>query len=84
MLRNYIRVAYRSLFKNRVFSFLNILGLAIGMAAFLFIIHYVRFERSYESFHENADNIYRVTLDLYNGNEFIVTDCETYPPLGPM
>lgn len=84
MLRNYISVAYRSLFKNRVFSFLNILGLAIGMAAFLFIIHYVRFERSYESFHENADNIYRVTLDLYNGNEFIVTDCETYAPLGPM
>lgn len=84
MLRNYISVAYRSLFKNRVFSFLNILGLAIGMAAFLFIIHYVRFERSYESFHENADNIYRVTLDLYNGNEFIVTDCETYAPLGPL
>jgi putative ABC transport system permease protein len=84
MLRNYISVAYRSLFKNRVFSFLNILGLAIGMAAFLFIIHYVRFERSYESFHENADNIYRVTLDLYNGNEFIVTDCETYAPLGPI
>lgn len=84
MLRNYISVALRSLFKNRVFSFLNILGLAIGMAAFLFVIHYVRFERSYESFHKNADNIYRVTLDLYNGNEFVVTDCETYPPLAPM
>lgn len=54
------------------------------MAAFLFIIHYVRFENSYEDFHENADNIYRVTLDLYNGNEFVVTDCETYAPVGPM
>lgn len=84
MLRNYISVAYRSLFKNRVFSFLNIFGLAIGMAAFLFIIHYVRFERSYENFHENADNIYRVTLDLYNGSEYVVTDCETHAPLAPM
>ena len=83
MLQNYISVALRSLLKNRVFSILNILGLAIGMAAFLFVIHYVRFERSYENFHENADNIYRVTLDLYNGSEFIVTDCETYPPLAP-
>lgn len=84
MLRNYISVAYRSLFKNRVFSFLNIFGLAIGMAAFLFIIHYVRFERSYEAFHEHADNIYRITLDLYNGNEYVVTDCETHAPLGPI
>jgi putative ABC transport system permease protein len=84
MLRNYISVALRSLFKNRIFSILNILGLAIGMAAFLFIVQYIRFERSYESFHTHADDIYRVTLDLYNGNEYVVTDCETYAPLGPI
>lgn len=84
MLRNYFRVAYRNLLKNNVFSIINISGLAIGMAAFLFIIHYVRFEQSYEDFHRNADNIYRVTLDLYNGSEYVVTDCETYAPLGPM
>jgi len=84
MLKNYIKIAYRNLLKNKIFSFINILGLAIGMAACLLIIHYVRFELSYENSHEHADNIYRVTLDLYNGSEYVVTDCETYGPLAPM
>ena len=84
MLKNYLKIAYRNLLKNKVFSLINILGLAIGMAACLLIIHYVRFEMSYENFHKNADNIYRVTLDYYNGSEYVVTDCETYGPLGPM
>ena len=53
------------------------------MTAFLFILQYVRFERSYEDFNKNATHVYRVTLDLYNGNEYIITDCETYPPVGP-
>jgi putative ABC transport system permease protein len=84
MLRNYFRIAHRTLLKNRVFSFINIFGLAVGMAAFLFIIQYVRFERSYEQFNPNADNIYRITLDLYNGSEYVVTDCETHAAMGPL
>lgn len=84
MLKNYLRIAYRSLLKNRGFSFINIFGLAVGMAAFLFIVHYVRFERSYEDFNPNADNVYRITLDLYKGSEYVVSDCETHAPMGPM
>jgi putative ABC transport system permease protein len=84
MLRNYFRIAHRTLLKNKVFSFINIFGLAVGMAAFLFIIQYVRFERSYEQFNPNAENIYRITLDLYNGSEYVVTDCETHAPMGPL
>lgn len=84
MFRNYLSIAYRSLFKNKAFSLLNIFGLATGMAAFLFIIHYVRYERSYENENPNADNIFRITLDLYNGNEYVVTDCEMYPAVGSM
>ncbi|MEJ0057720.1 MAG: ABC transporter permease [Bacteroidota bacterium] len=84
MLKNYLRIAYRSLMKMKVFSFINIFGLGIGMAAFLFIIHYVRFEKSYEDYNVNADNVYRVTLDIYNGAEYVMTDCETQAPLGPM
>ena len=84
MLKNYLRIAYRSLLKNRAFSFINISGLAVGMAAFLFIIHYVRFERSYENFNANADNVYRITLDFYKGSEYVVSDCETHAPMGPM
>lgn len=84
MLKNYLSIAYRNLLKNSLFSFVNIFGLAVGMAAFLFIVQYVRFERSYENFHENADNIYRITLDLYNGSEFVITDCETHASVGPL
>ncbi len=84
MIRNYIRIAYRNLRKNQVFSYINILGLAVGMAAFLLIVQYIRYERSYEDFHLNRDNIQRVTLNIYNGSEFVTSDCETYAPLGPM
>lgn len=84
MLKNYFRVTYRNLLKNQVFSFINIFGLATGMTAFLLIVQYVRYERSYEDFHVNGDNIQRVTLNIYNGSEFITSDCETYAPLGPL
>ncbi len=60
------------------------MGLAVGIGAVLLIVHYVRFERSYESFHTRADNIYRITLDLYKGSEYVVTDCEMYAPVGHM
>jgi putative ABC transport system permease protein len=83
MLKNYLRIAQRTLLKNKMYSFINILGLVVGMTAFLFIVQYVRFEHSYEAYNKNSANVYRVTLDLYNGKEYVVTDCETYPPVGP-
>jgi putative ABC transport system permease protein len=83
MFINNLRIAYRNLLKNRVFSYINILGLSIGLAAFLFIVEYVRFERSYETSHKNADNILRLATEFYNGSEYVMTDCETYAPLGP-
>jgi putative ABC transport system permease protein len=84
MLKNYLRIAYRSLLKNKAFSFINIVGLSVGMAAFLSIVHYVRFERSYEGYNPNANNVYRITLDIYKGSEYVVTDCETHPLMGPI
>jgi putative ABC transport system permease protein len=83
MFINNLRIAYRNLNKNRIFSYINILGLAIGMATFLFIVQYVRFERSYENFHKNATDILRITTEVYKGSEYLVTDCESYAPLGP-
>ena len=84
MFKNNLRVAYRNLLKSRILSYINILGLAIGMAAFLFIVQYVRFERSYENFHVNSDNTYRLLAEFYKGSEYVMTDCETYAPLGPL
>ncbi len=83
MLRSYLKIAYRNLLKNKIFSLINILGLAIGMAAFLLIFQYVRYELSYEDFHEQSENIVRVTIDLYNGEEIVVTDAGTYGAVGP-
>jgi hypothetical protein len=52
MFRNYFRAAWRNLMKNKVFSFINIIGLSIGMAACLLILQYVSFELSYDQFNE--------------------------------
>ncbi len=83
MLKNYLIIALRNLLKNGTFSLINILGLAIGIASTLLISHYVNFEKSYEDSHANGENVFRITLDLYNGAEFIENDCETYQVLGP-
>ncbi len=84
MYKSYVKIGWRNLLKNRIYSFINIIGLALGIACFLLLVGYVRLERSYEDFHKNADHIYRVTLDLYKGTEFLMTDCETYAPIGPL
>ena len=83
MLKYYFKTTFRNLLKNKAFSAINISGLAIGIASTLLITHYVRFERSYENFNDQAENVFRITIDLYNGSEFIVNDAETYQVLGP-
>ncbi|HWV66132.1 ABC transporter permease [Chitinophaga sp.] len=84
MLTNYFKTAVRTLKKDRFYTAINIVGLALATAGFLFIINYVRFENSYENFYKKAGDIYRITLDLYKGAEYVVTDCETHPPMAPM
>ena len=60
MWRNYLTVGLRSLLKNRTYAFINILGLAIGMAACLMILLFVRYELSYDRDLPEAENIYQV------------------------
>lgn len=60
MFKNYIKIAFRNLFKNKVYSFINIFGLAVGIAVCALIALYVQNEWSYDEFHENSENIYRV------------------------
>ena len=83
MLKNYLKVAIRSLLKDKVFSLINIFGLAVGMAAFLLILQYVQFEKSYDKFLLNTENIYRVSLDQYQNKELVITSAENYPGVGP-
>ncbi len=60
MFNNYIKVVLRNISRNKLYSFLNIAGLAIGIACCILILLYVQDELSYDRFHENADRIYRV------------------------
>jgi len=64
MLRNYLKIALRNLLRQKAFSFINISGLAIGMACSILILLWVQHESSYDRFHQNADNLYRVTASL--------------------
>ncbi len=83
MIRNYLTIAFRILWNNKVFSLINILGLAIGMAAALILIHYIRFEKSYDSFHENVKRIYRLNLE-YMTDRWNPTIPTHLPACGPM
>ncbi len=64
MFKNYFKIAFRNLWKNKVFSFINILGLMVGMTACFLIFLYVKFELSYDAFNTKADRIYRLVTDL--------------------
>ncbi|MES2426030.1 MAG: ABC transporter permease [Bacteroidota bacterium] len=69
MIKNYLRVVFRNLVKNKAFSFINIVGLAVGMAACLLILQYVNFELSYDNFNTKSDRLYRVNQDRYTGGK---------------
>src|SRR5579871_6138135 len=60
MLKNYFITAFRNLFRNKVYSFINVLGLSLGLASAMLIILYVKDETSFDRFHANVQNIYRV------------------------
>ncbi len=71
MLKNYLKIALRHLQKHKGYSFINIAGLTIGMAACVLIMLYVQDELSYDRYHDNADQIYRVNLNGKVGGSFI-------------
>lgn len=70
MIRNYFKIAWRNLVKNKVFSFINILGLTVGITCCMLITLYVLHEVSYDRYHKNADNIYQLgTTFVQQGKE---------------
>ncbi len=71
MLRNYLKTAFRNLWRSRGFSALNVVGLAIGLATCLLILIFVMDELSYDRFNKNADRIFRVDSEIkFSGNHF--------------
>lgn len=69
MFKNYFKIAWRNITRQKAYSGINIIGLAIGIAACLLILQYVAFELSYENFQENKDRIYRVQQDRYDNGK---------------
>ncbi|WKN41008.1 ABC transporter permease [Tunicatimonas pelagia] len=89
MIKNYLKIAFRNLLKQRFYSVINVLGLAIGLAVCLLIALFVLDEMSYDRYHTNADQIYRVRLSYSLGGQsgdfpiasapLARTMAETYP-----
>ena len=71
MFFNYLLVAIRNLFKQRVYTLINVTGMGVGITCSIFIILFVNHELSYDKFHSNSDKIYRLGVrGKFSGNEF--------------
>lgn len=83
MLNNYLKVAIRNLRHQKGFSFINLSGLAVGMACCILILLYVQDKRSYDRYYENADRLYRVVTDgIFNGaSNFYASTPMAAPPV---
>ena len=68
MLKNYLKIAFRNLIKQKLFSFINISGLAVGITCSILIILFVNYEKSYDQFNIKADRTYRVAVSALIGN----------------
>ncbi|MBB6327526.1 putative ABC transport system permease protein [Algoriphagus iocasae] len=88
MLKNYFKIAYRNLLKKKVYSFINIVGLGIGMACCVLIFMFVQDELSYDQFNEKGDRIFRVVHGYFGEDEQANNSREDYwvwgnAPVGP-
>lgn len=83
MFKNYLVTSWRNLLRNKVFSFINILGLAVGLAVGFLIYQYVQVEKSYDRFHTKADRIYRVPIAYSGSFSSIPPSATNHPAIGP-
>ncbi len=82
MLKNYLVTAFRNLLKRKGFTFLNIIGLAIGIACCLLLFQYVSYEKSYDSYAE-GNHLFRAQLNSYQQGKLAWQAATTYPITGP-
>lgn len=81
MLSNYLKIAWRNIVGNPLFSAINIIGLSIGLACCIIITLFVRYELSYDKHWDNADRTYRVTRDFFGNNLRLAA---VAPPIAPL
>lgn len=79
MLSNYIKVAFRNIFRHKGYTFLNVAGLALGITCCLLILLWVMDELSYDQFHKNKNSIYRVEQDQFYSGKVFHVNVTPYP-----
>lgn len=83
MLKNHLTIAFRNLFKNKLFSAINIVGLALGMACCFLIVLFLQHEFSYDNFHTKADRVFRVNYGAdFAGDGMVIATCP--PVIAPL
>lgn len=83
MLKNYLLTSFRFLKRYKDYSFINIVGLSIGLASCLLIFHFLIQELSYDKFHADGDNIYRLTTDYSTSSGDVTKMINSPPALAP-
>lgn len=84
MIKSLFRDAFRSLFKRGSFTLINIVGLSVGITVFFMLFVYVVYENSYDTFIEDADNIYRVELDVFRNEKPLLENATSTYSIGPL
>jgi len=83
MLRNYLKIAFRSLWRSKVHSFINVPGLTLGIACCILIALFVKDEWTFDTFHTKADRIYHVYVNEDYGENQQFFNTATPTPMGP-
>jgi len=83
MFKNYLKIALRIMNRHKGYSFINITGLAVGIACFILILLWIRHELSYDRFHENGERIFKVTIESHRSDGRIEPFLDTQFPLAP-
>lgn len=83
LFRNYIKVSWRDLLRNRTYATINLLGLVSGLTIALLIFQYVLFETGFDRFHDGSNHIYRVVNSRFQNGNLVQHGTITYPTIGP-
>ncbi len=83
MIRNYVKITFRNFIRQKSYTLLNVIGLSIGMAASLLIIQYVKYERSFDTFHSRAKDIYRIQYNGWQNGQLNFESAVAVPMVGP-
>lgn len=83
LIKNYVKVSWRDLSRNRTYTVISLTGLVAGLTVALLIFQYVLFETGFDRFHESAEQIYRVVNSRYQNGSLVQHGTITYPTIGP-